>query len=223
MLPQFVPDGGDPPDPLELIAQLPEQEVPTGVETGVGFETRNFEPGDLGDIQTDPPFPVHAEHRWAELPPIVWTLSIPVVWGACKFAGAFFESLGKESAEGVARWVRAAWNRAREPERDRMLAVQFELPDGSLLYGFVPSRYDDPHGDAVLAAALRATGLLAAFAGLQNERPVFEGLRRAAFIFDGTSWHLAWWTNGEAVYRTHWFNSHMPDPARYLGRPLLGD
>lgn len=47
-------------------------------------------------------------------------------------------------------------------------------------------------------------------------------MKRAAFIFLHGGWHLSWWTDGISVFRTHWFDRHFPDPARFLGRPLLG-
>jgi hypothetical protein len=39
---------------------------------------------DLPVIEAGAPFPMSVEHRWSQLPPLIWTLSIPVVWGACK-------------------------------------------------------------------------------------------------------------------------------------------
>lgn len=104
-----------------------------------------------------------------------------------------------------------------------MLTLQFELGDGSLIYGFIPCRSQgDGDTDGDLIAGLDEANTLASFAGLQQERSVLPNLKRAAFIFLDGAWHLAWWTDGISVFRTHWFDRHLPDPARFLGRPLLG-
>lgn len=218
---QLIPVSGDPPDPLDSIPRLPDQEPPRDLVPALRFEARNFDQSDLAAIKAAAPFPMREEHRWSELPPLIWTLSIPVVSGACKFAGAFFDTLGQETAEAVARWLRAAWGRSRDANRDRMLTLRFELDDGIFVYGFIASRHDDPDGETRLAGGLHAAALLAAFAGLQKERSVLPAMKRAAFIFADARWRLAWWTDGDSVYQTHWFQEHMPDPARFLGRPLM--
>lgn len=219
---QLVPVGDDPRDILSLVDRLPEEDLPAATAE-LHYEARNFTSEELRSLQEAPPFPLKEEHKWSSLPPLIWTLSIPVLWGACKFAGSFFETLGKESAEAVARWLRAARNRSKEADRDRMLTLEFELRDGSLIYGFIPCRSQgDGDADAELIAGLRDSGTLASFAGLQQERGVFPNMQRAALIFLDGRWHLAWWTDGDSVFRTRWFDDHVPDPARFLGRPLLG-
>lgn len=218
---QLVPVGPD-PDPLSLIAKMPVAEPLSEVNAVVVFEHSNFERTDLVSIRDEAPIPVESEERWSELPPLIWTLAIPVTWGAMKFAGAFFETLGKATADAVVGWVRRAWNRSKEPERDRLLTLRFDLPDGASIYGFIPSAFDDPEAEANLQLALASSGELASLAGAQLEQAIFPGLQRAAFIFDGAAWRLAWWTDGEGVYRTNWFERYAPDPSRFLGRPLLG-
>lgn len=219
---QLVPVGDDPPDPLAVVDGLPAA-GPLTLTAELRYEARNFDYDVNGDLRQGPPFPLKEEHQWAELPPLIWTLSIPVVWGAIKFAGSFFETLGKESGEAVARWIRAAWDRSKEPDRDRMLSIEFSLDDGSVIYGFIPcscKHEGDTHPE--LLDGLDGAGTLASFAGLQQERGALPGMKRAAFMFHDGTWHLAWWTDGESVFRTRWFDEHMPDPAGILGRPLLG-
>jgi hypothetical protein len=220
---QLVPAGDDPTDILLQTELLPEADHPPVTDVRLNLVGRNYSTDSLEALIEEAPFEVEVEEKWSHLPPLIWTLSIPVVWGACKFTGAFFEALGKESAESFARWLRAAWSRSREPDRDRMLVLRFELGDGTLLYGFIPSEYDAGEAEENLLAGLKQANTLAGFAGLQRERGVFPGMERAAFIFKDGGWHLAWWTDGAAVYRTHWFDRNLPDPAGYLGRPLLDD
>lgn len=220
---QLIPTGNDPADPLDTVATLPEQTIPNAVLPVISFEARNFEVSDLPVIEAGAPFPMILEHRWSQLPPLIWTLSIPVVWGACKFAGSFLETLGKVSAEALAGWLRASWSRSKDPNRDRILSVQFDLGDGVFIYGFIPSQPDAADDEHTIAAGLRQSDLLAAFAGAQKEREILPALKRAAFIFMDSRWRLAWWTDGDSVFRTHWFDDHTLDPARFLGRPLLGD
>lgn len=88
---------------------------------------------------------------------------------------------------------------------------------------FIPcsSKHEgDTHPE--LFDGLDGAGTLASFAGLQQERGALPGMKRAAFMFLDGTWHLAWWTDGESVFRTRWFDEHMPDPGGILGRPLLG-
>lgn len=219
-LTQLVPANHDPPNPLDAIDTLGTVSVPDGVEVILRIEGRNFSRSSLEEIHRTGPIVVHEEHRWAELPPLMWTLSIPVIWGAAKFAGAFFEEVGKVSAKAFTDWIRRMSDSSKEPKRDRLLAVQFQLPDGGAVIAFVPVRHDDSDGSTSIRA-LERLGDVAAFVGMQKEQHLIPALRQAALIFDDGDWHLAWWTDGEAVYRTHWFNDNLPDPTRFLGRPLL--
>jgi hypothetical protein len=218
---QLVPADEDPPNVLGVVDELPAGGS-VDLTAELRYEARNFDSDANQELQADTPFPLKEEHKWSELPPLIWTLSIPVVWGAIKFAGSFFEALGKESGEAVAQWIRAAWDRSKEPDRDRMLSIEFLLDDGSVIYGFIPSGKDDDGTHAELLGGLDEAGTLASFAGLQQERGALPGMKRAAFLFLDGTWHLAWWTDGESVFRMRWFDDHMPDPAGFLGRPLLG-
>lgn len=220
-LAQLVPVAADPPNPLDAVADLEAVPVPSDVSVVLRIEGRNFSTSVLAELHETAPIPVREEHRWSELPPLIWTLVIPVAWGAVKFAGAFFEELGKVSAKAFSEWIRRMWNSSKEAQRDRLLAVQFEIPDGSTVTAFVPVRHDDPNEEAVLIRALERLGDVASFVGIQKDRHVIGDLQRAALLFDGHDWHLAWWTDGASVYRTHWFNENAPEPSGFLGRPLL--
>ena len=222
-LPHFVPASDDPPRILDLVDELPVTKVENGWAANLVLrvEPRNFDPDAFAAISDNPPIPVAEEAKWSDLPPLLWTLSIPVIWGATKFAGAFFETLGTEFAESFAKWVRGAWNQSKEPNRDRMLKLSFELDDGTTIYGFIPSTTGNPDDDLQLEAGLDAAGVIAAFAGLQAERGVLPKMQSAAFMFKDEGWELAWWTDGTAVFSTHWFDRNQPDPTRYLGRPLI--
>ncbi len=220
-LAQLAPVAADPPDPLSAVGDVQEVAVPSDLSIVLRLEARNFSPSGLAALHQTAPIPVREEHRWSELPPLIWTLAIPVMWGAVKFAGAFFEELGKVSAKAFSEWIRRMWDSSKEPQRDRILAVQFEISDGSTVTAFVPVRYDSPDQEAVLARALEHLGDVATFVGAQKEQHMIARLQRAALLFDGQDWHLAWWTDGESVYRTHWFTANQPDPSRFLGRPLF--
>jgi hypothetical protein len=42
-----------------------------------------------------------------------------------------------------------------------------------------------------------------------------------AYLFDGSEWKLAWYVTGGGAYCTKFFSHNMPDPERFLGRPVL--
>jgi hypothetical protein len=84
-------------------------------------------------------------------------------------------------------------------------------------------RHTDPDAEALILDALESVSAVASFAGIQSEREVLPGLLRAAFIYDAGSCHFAWWTDGDTVYRTPWFNEHCPDPERFLDRARPGE
>lgn len=220
MLPQYLPSGDDPPDPTNRVSSLAAGGMPAeGME--LHLELRNFTGEVQEELRQTAPFPLIEENRWSILPPLLWTLSIPVTWGAIKFTGAFFEELGKISADKFVSWLKRMWSKAEETNRDRILAFQFTLPNGGFITAFAFAGCDDPEPDAGLGAALDRLGEVASVAGIQNKENLFPGLKRAAYIFDKGEWHLAWWTDGDAVIRTHWFDSNMPDAERFLGHPIL--
>src|SRR5579859_5367302 len=67
----------------------------------IGVEPRNYPPEVWQEIISRSPLPVIEKANWSGLPALIYTLSIPVVWGAIKFAGSFFERLGAAAADGL--------------------------------------------------------------------------------------------------------------------------
>jgi len=211
------------PDFLGVLESLPEAKVPRDLELVCAVESRNFDAADIEEIETSAPLPLEHEHRWAELPPLEWIIAIPVVWGAVKFAGAFFEQLGRVSADGVASWLKGASARAKKGQRDWIVTLRFHLSNGEIVYGFIPvrARADDIEGR--IREGLDSSGIVAAVAGAHAETRVFGDAKQVSFILDDENqWRLAWWTDGVRVFRTRWFDDNCPDPERFLGRPLFG-
>ena len=104
--------------------------------------------------------------------------------------------------------------------------MQFALPGGDpvgpLILGFVIVEHAADLVEEVMPA-LEAATPLAELAGAQAESQVMGDLQRAAFIWKDGEWHLAWAVvRGEDTVRvTNWYLVNAPDPARFLGRPLL--
>jgi hypothetical protein len=216
----YVPTCPDPTDPIALVDELAEGPIPAGVDATLTFEGRNFSQDVLERIADEASMPTEAEIRWSVLPPIIWTISVIVTWGGIKFTGAFFEELGKQSAQSFAAWIRRMWNEAEEPDRDRVLAVQFVLADDSFVTAFGMGRHD-ADDEAVMVQALERLGDVASFVGLQRDRGILgDDMKRAAIVFDAGMWHLAWWTDGDRVFETNWFQANAPDASRFLGHPL---
>jgi hypothetical protein len=222
LIPQLVHRGED-FDPLALMpADTATGEVPK-TTLRVLTESRNFEDEDFQAIRRGAPIEVGQENRWASLPPLEWVFVIPVVWGAVRFAGSFFDELGRISAQKVAAWIEVSSKRSREPQRDRLVTLRFDLPGGGFVSGYIVGPHD---GDAEAATAdgLSAAGALAEWVGAQVELGLIPGLQRAAFVWNEGRWNLAWYvTDGSAVYTTRWFERNAPDATRILGRPILGD
>jgi hypothetical protein len=218
------PAGPD-PDPWTALPGVGSAEKPPASISieNVSLEPRNFEPEDLEHAKSISPVPVEEEHRWSALPPLDWVFVIPVVWGLTRFAGSFLDTLGRESAEALVRWVRGLSGQAKDRERDRLVTLRFVLPDGAFVFGFIPlPAKEDLEPETV--AALGAAGRVAEFAGAQASHQVLGELRQAASLWKDGDWHLAWWVAGDETVRvTNWFLAHEPDPARFLGRPLLPD
>ena len=108
------------------LSELPPRSGQAELLASLHIERRNFDEAVFDDLRRESPFEVVEEQKWSQLPPLIWTLAIPVSWGACKFAGAFFETLGKGTAETFVHWLGAAWNRSKHPDRDRILGLRFE-------------------------------------------------------------------------------------------------
>jgi hypothetical protein len=39
-------------------------------------------------------------------------------------------------------------------------------------------------------------------------------------MFDGNEWRLAWFVTRSGAYATTHYSENLPDPERFLGRPL---
>lgn len=169
----------------------------------------------------DAPIPVEEKHAWADLPPIIWMLSIPVTWGAVKFAGSFLGRLGEAAPDGLVGWIKRAAQAAKQPARENLVEIRFDQKGSFAILGFAAL---DPRSDtsaADLQKALDAAGLLAEFAGSVAAGQQPAQLRQCAFQWDNDRWRLAWWATDDEVYVTPWFSQNYPDPQRFLGRPLL--
>lgn len=223
-LPQFLPKGDD-PDPLAVVNSFPYAPVPADIPVTIHLEPRNFDKPTLKEIRETCPFLTAEELRWSALPPIEWVLTIPVLWGAVRFVGSFFDELGRTSAVAFVAWVKRLSSKSREPQRDGLVTIAFSLDKTRVVYGVVPIPHYQVDAGALLKRALDTSGPLAAFAGAQKDGTFgsLPNLVQAAFVFDEDGWHFAWWTDGEKVYRTHWFETNAPDPSRFTGHPPFGD
>lgn len=195
--------------------------APDLVDVSLGVEARNFDPETWKGAAAECPLPVKELHKWSSLPPIEWVVTVPVVWGAARFLGSFLDRLGEAAGDALVEWLKITSRKAREPERDRYVTVSFDLEDGRQVFGFVPFAPDDDELVAV-AAALESAGTLAGVAGRLNDG-ADPGAYRVAYLFDGRDWKLAWYVNDEGAYCTRFFSDNLPDPERFLGRPLLSE
>ena len=159
--------------------------------------------------------------RWSILPPLEWTLWIAVTWGLAKYTGAFLQELGRSNAQSLISWVADSGKRARESQREQMFTVMFDLNDSRYIHAIVP--FESDTAQVRLTSALASLDGIASFAAsAQQKEGKYAELQRGTFLYDESGWHFAWWTDGNGVYLTNWFAKHCPDPARFLGRPLLG-
>lgn len=217
----FSPRHADPPILLQL-NNLPESDLPDVLDLTCAVELRIFEDGDHSAIKESAPFAISHQNRWAELPPLEWVLLIPVVWGATKFAGAFLSELGRSSAESVVDWLKKWSGRAQENDRDWIVTLRFELEDGSAVSGYVPVAAHNEQSARDLISALESAGVVASLAGAQSEQRILGEVEEVAVIYDREDgWQLGWWSDGERVFKTLWFDKNKPAPERFLGRPLF--
>jgi hypothetical protein len=206
---------GDPFRPSDA----PTDPAPVTIDVSLAVEARNFEPEVWKDAASECPMPVKEVHKWSSLPPIEWIFMVPVAWGAARFAGSFLERLGGAAGDALVNWIKETSRRAREPDRDRYVTLQFDLGGGRQVLGFVPFAGDDD-GLVAVSEALDSAGPLAEVAGRLNDGVVKDAYR-IAYMFDGSDWRLAWFVTDGGAYSTEYFSDHMPDPERFLGRPLL--
>jgi hypothetical protein len=187
----------------------------------VSLEPRNFDEEDFNQAREKAPIDITSETRWSALPPLEWVLVIPVVWGASRFLGSFLDELGRAAAAGIVTWIDGLAQKAKDPERDRLVTLRFVLPDDSLILALIPVRTDETTIETEALAAIDAAGAVAELAGAQADGLLAE-VRQMALIWKEDQWHLAWWVQDDETVRvTNWYLANEPDPARFLGRPLL--
>jgi hypothetical protein len=227
LLQRVRPSGAD-PDPWQVLERHRElASRPPDVITidHVSLEPRNFEKTDFEAAEANAPIPVREDARWSELPPLEWLLTIPVFWGFSRFAGSFCDTLGRETAEALVRWVQDLATRAKDNQRDRIVTLRFVLPDQTVVLGFIPvSASEDIEVEAIPALDSAGAGAVAEIAGAQAAEGVLGDALRTAFLWKGGAWHLAWSVGADDTVRmTNWFLANEPDPSRFLGRPLFPD
>lgn len=115
--------------------------------------------------------------------------------------------------------LKSTSHRAHEPGRDWYVTLSFDLPDRRIVYGFIRLAADD---DELAAAriALDSAGTLAEGAGRMNDG-IATDAHLVAYLFDGTESRLARFVIDAGAFRTKYFTENLPDPEKFLGRPLL--
>lgn len=213
---------GDELDIPQLYADLESAVIPE-ISVELEYDRRNFDNDTITDIQQDFGDIARPVERWSELPPLEYLISIPVVWGAAipvvlgatKFAGAFFDELGRTAGKALSTKI-SSWTRnSKQPDRTIVFGLRFKLSNGAYVCGYVLPSPDniEPSVDRMLKESEK----LASIAGIQNEHNIFPSMKEAAFFFD-EEWHLGWWTDGESIFYTSWFQENPPDIDGVLGR-----
>ena len=213
-LPQFITENR--PSIVQKISELPGSSVPE-ISVRLEYDRRNFHP-DVGLwVEEDSGGLAKPVERWSQLPLLIFSLVIPVVWASTRFFGSFFDQLGKTAADALSAKIRAWVKRSKQPDRTTVCELVFECSERTSISGFT---FAEP--DEIMVrfdAAIGAAGDLATIAALQNEIGFLPEMERAAFFFDGEKWQLGWWTDGERVTRTSWLEENPPDVAGVLGQP----
>ena len=205
----------DGPDVLAIANDLPEIFSPE-LSIELNYTPRNFDEDVAREIIEDCGDIARPDERWAELPPLEFAILIPVVWGAAKFAGSLLGALGQATGEALVAKMGSWARRSKQPNRTVIFALKFQLPDGANVCGYVLASPDN--FESAIGSVLEASEELAVIAGLQNQTKVFPAMKDAAFFFDEGQWHLGWWTDGESVFCTAWFEGNPPDIDGVLGR-----
>jgi len=205
------------PEASDMTALAPD--AVAGVE--ISLESRNFDRDVWESLSEDAPLPTRSTAAWSSLPPLVWLITVPVVWGVGQFAGSFMKRLGERTADGLVILIKKYAPRARDNERESLVEARFEVARGLSVSAFLP--FDHRSGTAVaeLRDGLDGLGPVAAFAGSMTDDPQPK-IRRVAFFREDGTWRLGWWASTDAVHVTEWFEHNCPDPKRFLGRPVLG-
>jgi hypothetical protein len=130
--------------------------------------------------------------------------------------GAFLDQLGKAAGEALASKIASWTRRSKKPDRVAIFVLDFELSPRSHLCGYVLAPATEL--ESAVNDAMQAAEQLASIAGVAKERDLFPNMKQSAFYFVEGSWNLAWWTDGDAVFRTDWFEQNPPDIRGVLGR-----
>lgn len=197
----------------EFLARLPTKESPA-LSVELSYDRRNFDRVTAEQLESDFDIPTHRRDRWAALPPLEYILTIPVAWGAAKFAGSFLDALGRAAGEGVVEKLRSWAKRSKKPDRSMVFVIELKISNQSGMRGVVIAPASD--GTRLLERAWENIELLATLAGLQAEQDVLPQMVDSVFFFDGERWRLAWWTDGERVIKTVWFQKNPPDTTGLL-------
>lgn len=205
----------DGPDLPSIVADLPRVYSPE-LSVKLNYTPRNFDEETARQILEECGDLAEPHERWAEIPPLEFVLLVPVVWGAGKFFGSFLGALGRAAGDALAAKISSWARKSKDPNRTIVFALQFELPDGSNICGYVFSTSEELR--ASIDDVLEASEDLAAIAGLQSETTIFPNMKEAAFFLAGGNWHLGWWTDGERVLHTGWLDANPPDIAGILGQ-----
>ena len=215
-LPQYVAETT--PRLSDRISRLPSSTSPP-LSVRLEYDRRSFDPKTATSIEQESGGIASPVERRAEIPPLEYWLIIPVVWGATRFLGSFFDQLGQAAGEALTTKIASWTKKSKQPDRSTVFVLDFRLPDGARLSGFVFAAPNEV--GSTIAAALRVSGDLATVAGLQKEDEFLPGMKQAAYFFDGEEWQLGWWTDGECVVLTKWFGANIPNVEGVLGQHPL--
>ena len=193
---------------------LPLQDTPD-LSVVLEYDRRNFDTKNEEFIASDSGGIASPLERWAALPPLEFVLTIAVTWLGVRFVGSLVDQLGETVYRALARKIASWAQRSKDPLRTVVFRLEFEYPSGARLCGFVlapPNEVESAIGDA-----LESLNDLAAIAGLQGEEDLLPSMKKAAFFLNSGEWSLGWWTDGETVFRTEWFEANPPDIRGVLG------
>lgn len=109
-------------DPFERMPTVGRHPTEIQITAEASLEPRNFAPETWRIAQQECPVTVREESKWSALPPLEWLITIPVVWGAARFAGSFLDHLGDAAGQGLVNWIGRFAKRAKQSERESSLS-----------------------------------------------------------------------------------------------------
>lgn len=190
-------------------------------EIDVRVEPRNFDSDVWTALVDESPLPTHEYAARSLLPPLIWTISVPVVWGLAQFSGGFLKRLGEAAGDRVAEWIGSYSRRSRDNYRDSLVEIQFEVAKNLTVSAFIPFSPVAHTAVAELREGLDGLGPVASVAGGMVEDGDPVDVRLVAFFYHDGKWKLGWWATEEDACVTEWFDTNHPDPAKLIGRPRL--